>query len=627
MASVTATLLSAAVRARRIRNLPELARFGRTLERMGAAAHYLFDPSWYQSRHPDVAASGIDLLVHYVLYGGAEGRDPSELFDGAWYVSQCPGGTGGLNPLVHYVVRGAALGLDPHPLFESSWYRAHYPDAESPELVDFVLRGQALRRRPNRVFDPLWYVDQEGGRAELDPHGGGVTSADALLHYFRSGGARGWEPAAWFSTRWWAHRAGVRPDEALAHFLRAPAARTAVESPWVLRASGAEDGYADARWDPSDHPPDRRPTVYYVEDLVPTTRLGAGYPRSVQVLRELARAGGQVVVLTTCQQAGSLEWDQVRAEIPDEVVVIPEFDRRQVAHLLRHAVGPGDLVWACRPENMAGLLEHWGDWRPSLAGATLLWDSEALASSREQWRSLPDDDRAGTAGLAASAGEISCAQAADTVAVVSAQDLGALRDAGLGNVVLIGHAVGGTPGAPTVEGRNRILFVGRLTEPESPNVDSLRWFVQEVGPRLGGRTLGRLDAVGLTGEPVTSDPLLADHLRGPQEQLEGWYRRARAFIAPTRFAAGVPIKVIDAAAAGVPVVATPILARQLGWTPGVELLVGETPEQFAACVQQLLDDEQLWDRLRRAALLRVASEYSPEVFSRQVGAALLRVHS
>ena len=35
-----------------------------------------FDAAFYLSRHPDVAAAGIDPFEHYLLYGFREGRDP-----------------------------------------------------------------------------------------------------------------------------------------------------------------------------------------------------------------------------------------------------------------------------------------------------------------------------------------------------------------------------------------------------------------------------------------------------------------------------------------------------------------------------------------------------------------------
>lgn len=62
----------------------------------------LFDPDFYFDRNPDVAASGIDPIVHYVRSGAAEDRDPSADFHTASYKARYPEvATGEINPLVH----------------------------------------------------------------------------------------------------------------------------------------------------------------------------------------------------------------------------------------------------------------------------------------------------------------------------------------------------------------------------------------------------------------------------------------------------------------------------------------------------------------------------------------------
>jgi glycosyltransferase involved in cell wall biosynthesis len=97
------------------------------------------------------------------------------------------------------------------------------------------------------------------------------------------------------------------------------------------------------------------------------------------------------------------------------------------------------------------------------------------------------------------------------------------------------------------------------------------------------------------------------------------------FIAPTRFAAGIPLKVLEAAANGVPAVVTPLLATQLAWTPGQELLTADDPQAFAEACARLFEDEALWTRIRRGALARVERDYAPEVCAARLGAVLERV--
>jgi hypothetical protein len=73
----------------------------------------LFDKQWYLDRNPDVARSGLDPLIHFVLYGGQEGRDPGEGFRIARYLERYPDTLRGVNPLVHYLRAGRARGQVP----------------------------------------------------------------------------------------------------------------------------------------------------------------------------------------------------------------------------------------------------------------------------------------------------------------------------------------------------------------------------------------------------------------------------------------------------------------------------------------------------------------------------------
>jgi glycosyltransferase involved in cell wall biosynthesis len=102
--------------------------------------------------------------------------------------------------------------------------------------------------------------------------------------------------------------------------------------------------------------------------------------------------------------------------------------------------------------------------------------------------------------------------------------------------------------------------------------------------------------------------------------LAPFYAASRVFIAPTRFAAGTPYKLYEAAAHGIPIVATELLARQLGWVAGKELLTAPVadPRRFAAQIALLYRTEMLWTRVREQAAARLAEENAPENFAADV---------
>lgn len=71
---------------------------------------------WYFKTYPDVARLGLSAVDHYVRFGAAMGRNPSNTFDTGFYAASVPGlAASGLNPLAHYLLHGRAEGRPPHP--------------------------------------------------------------------------------------------------------------------------------------------------------------------------------------------------------------------------------------------------------------------------------------------------------------------------------------------------------------------------------------------------------------------------------------------------------------------------------------------------------------------------------
>lgn len=82
----------------------------------------LFDSEWYLNAYPDVASDAKASerpLLHFVLHGGAERRNPGPDFDTAWYIRTNPDvAADGLNPLVHYLLHGKGEGRPIKPVLE-----------------------------------------------------------------------------------------------------------------------------------------------------------------------------------------------------------------------------------------------------------------------------------------------------------------------------------------------------------------------------------------------------------------------------------------------------------------------------------------------------------------------------
>ena len=210
--------------------------------------------------------------------------------------------------------------------------------------------------------------------------------------------------------------------------------------------------------------------------------------------------------------------------------------------------------------------------------------------------------------------EVELAAEANLVVSVSESEAGEFARHGIHNVRVLGHALPVAPTPRLFQEREGFLFVGSILEENSPNGDAVLWFVKEILPiiqeKLGDLPftiagINRIDIPAGPGHPK---------ILGRVDDLSPIYDKARVFVAPTRFAAGIPHKIHEAAARGLPVIATSLLMRQLGWSDGEHLLVADKAQSFAEQCIRLHSDAGLWDRIRRAALQRVSIDCSPETF-------------
>jgi glycosyltransferase involved in cell wall biosynthesis len=357
------------------------------------------------------------------------------------------------------------------------------------------------------------------------------------------------------------------------------------------------------------------PRALFLDDRVPHRWLGAGFPRAHALMDTLIREGYFVTFypLTLANE----DWTTVYADIPREVEVMNEAGFATLETFLKSRQGYYDVIIVSRPHNMAlvqPILRAHPDW---FKKTRVIYDAEALFSFREAGRRVLRGAPMSQSELEdALRSEVDLAANADVVAAVSEADRAALVQRGVKAVVVVGHALELGMLAEPFGAREGMLFVGAVHEEDSPNGDSLIWFLSDVFPRIA-KSLGGDVPFAIVG-PNTSRRVreLAVppvRLMGGVRDLSAIYGAARVFVAPTRYAAGLPHKIHEAAARGLPVVGTSLLAAQLGWGAR-EMAIADTAEDFAARIVELYSDAARWTLLREAAFERVSRDCSREKF-------------
>lgn len=153
-----------------------------------------------------------------------------------------------------------------------------------------------------------------------------------------------------------------------------------------------------------------------------------------------------------------------------------------------------------------------------------------------------------------------------------------------------------------------ILFVGWL-EYEA-NVDAAFYLVRSIAPLIRDH-IPNLQ-IRLVGKPTKRVMRLDDPPRvvvtGEVRDIADELSRATLLLAPIRFGSGTRIKLLEAFAHSIPVVATQIAADGIEVVPERDLLIGDTPEELSVACVRLLQNPDLRRQIARAAKL-VAQQY------------------
>jgi glycosyltransferase involved in cell wall biosynthesis len=167
------------------------------------------------------------------------------------------------------------------------------------------------------------------------------------------------------------------------------------------------------------------------------------------------------------------------------------------------------------------------------------------------------------------------------------------------------------PVEPRIADR-RAIFVANFAY--GPNQDGLRFIVDEVFPRVWAELPdARLALAGASlDQPVPDDPRI--ELLGFVTDLRAAYATASCAVVPLRVGGGTPLKLIEALAYGLPVLATPRAVAGLDVRDGEHCRVAEGAEPFAAALVELLRDGA--PELARRGRALAAERYSIEALTR-----------
>jgi glycosyltransferase involved in cell wall biosynthesis len=209
--------------------------------------------------------------------------------------------------------------------------------------------------------------------------------------------------------------------------------------------------------------------------------------------------------------------------------------------------------------------------------------------------------------------EVEAARAVAAVATTSDHDAEVFERWGAAKVVVVPNGVDTNAIAHRAPPAGaELAYVGHYGY--RPNAIAAEELVEQILPRVPGATVrlvGRNpgpDVERLAGPSVT----VTGEVQDPIAEL----RRARVLVVPLRSGGGTRLKVLEALAAGTPVVSTPFGVAGLDVRDGEQVLIGETAEELAGLATRVVADDALAAALSERGRALVEASYDWSIVAR-----------
>ncbi|WP_298015134.1 glycosyltransferase family 4 protein [uncultured Aquabacterium sp.] len=343
-----------------------------------------------------------------------------------------------------------------------------------------------------------------------------------------------------------------------------------------------------------------------------------GKARQFHLIRELASRGHKLTLLVQSKTEADAATEAALGPLVERLVVLPRRALRHPRTLWHAAVSPLPLlttVNAFAPEltcRFASLLDE-GGWdvvqiehsygfepfEAELARRAQPFvltehnvESELGAATYGKWpaalRLLARYDQA-----RARRWERHVLSRADAIVAVTESDARTLQALGGRPAYVVPNGVDTRAFSevwPNVHSRH-VLFLGNYEY--APNIDAVEWALTHIWPRVWQRMPEAHFTVCGHGLPAGWRSRFPDprvHFHGYVARLADVQSASAAFLAPLRFGGGSKLKVLEAMAAGLPLVSTREGLSGLGARDGVHARVGDTADALADALVRTLSD-------------------------------------
>lgn len=367
-------------------------------------------------------------------------------------------------------------------------------------------------------------------------------------------------------------------------------------------------------------------SLLLIDDILPVDFLGSGYPRSRAIILMANKLGWDVTVYPML--VSGLNFSEVKSSFPDSVELVPEGNgESSLLAFLINLKKPFDCLIVSRTHNLMVLEKVLKKVPRAAVSNRFIYDSEAIFAEREIIsKKLNGQAVSNNEALSLVRSEIALmSKGMDGVSCVSLRDTIIFKFFMKNThkkVFPLQYPVNLRHNTPLFSSRNGLIFIARLKERSSPNSQGLIWFLSKVFPIIRKQnpeiTLTIIGAL-----PPNSKFKKVDGVNwlGAIDDLEPFYDGARLLIAPVFIASGIPLKIINAVANGVPVVATKRMGDLLDW-PSSAMPSSDSEVDFAQEVLEIYQNQQLWETTLKTSQSLVEKQFNFERFEENLASLL-----
>lgn len=207
----------------------------------------------------------------------------------------------------------------------------------------------------------------------------------------------------------------------------------------------------------------------------------------------------------------------------------------------------------------------------------------------------------------------------DAIVCITPDDAQFFKEAGCRKrIEAIPFAVNPEPLENVAVEPNTLFHIGSMDW--IPNQEGVRWFLNDVWPIVHAQVPEV--RLYLAGRKMPQD-LMDLHMDGVQvvgEVADAMYfiGSKQINIVPLLSGSGIRVKIIEAMSAGKTVISTSVGAAGINYTDGENILIADTPEQFAQQIKRCVGDQEFCSSIGQKAYALISEEYGQEKLTRKL---------